>query len=85
MCTTYIQVNRAILESTSSTRMRFFETMSLHEEVMMRAMISDLEKLNLEETVFCRLLAEYKQLCFSRGLSPLSADCAFNLLMEMAK
>lgn len=75
----------AIRESTESIRMNYVKTMSKHEELIFRALVFDLQKSNLEETVFRKLLDEYKEICHLQTVNALSACAVFRLLLGMAE
>lgn len=75
----------AMRESTESVRINYVKTMNKHEELLFRALVYDLQKSNLEETIFRRLLDEYKEACHLQAVSALSASSVFRLLLGMAE
>lgn len=64
--------------------MNFCETMSEHEELLFRSLVKDLQKSNLEETIFIRLMQEYKEMCYAKNVMTLSSFAAFRILIEMS-
>lgn len=65
--------------------MDYVHTMSKHEELIFRALVHDLQKSNLEETLFRRFLQDYKEMCHVQTIFPLSDSVIFRCLLRMAE
>jgi len=81
---TFHHVNQAVAESMSQIRVELCLSMSQHEELLFRTLVKDLERSGLEETQFSRFFHEYRAMCLSEVVEPLSSSAAFRVLMEMA-
>ncbi len=59
--------------------------MSVHEYLLFRAIVTDMEATCTEEATFYHILHEYYKLCNARCVEALSSSLAFHVLMQMAR
>ena len=65
--------------------MEFAKSLSRHEELLFRSLVLDLYGSALEETEFSKVMYNYKKLCASEGMKPLSLMAAYHHLLDLSR
>lgn len=81
----FFKINEAIRRSESSIVIDYCLGLSRHEEILFRTIVTDLRKCEVDDITFDRLFEKYKPLCLDKGLAPLSATGAFQLIMAISR